>query len=554
MSPSVFMEVSGRYIHRSVSQWVELVWTVEKELAFLEYVESCGLGNWLDISAKLGSMSPLECRRHYESTYVSGIMSSVYKSPRSIMDLNTKDKSDDDLFAIRKAHFRVPLDFCKKLGLMPKRGDYECDYDNNAEMFIAQIRSDFLGDELYRDLALVRIDMFTEILRRRRLRHMVAAKLNLLTHALPKLIPLKATSNGHGNGHGHAMFDRSQLSGGGDKAARRRLISQRRCGGRMLQSTRCGHLFEKPGTSDNLPVEEAVKQPPSSIESLQDSGVAFSDSLSHSVPSVDTAATASASSPAEDMTTYEGNSRAASPTTAFTRPWHCSSPIVDFSPLGAVSSVNPSGIFPSLPISLPWIITKGSGASQHLSNVKEKSPNQSIRDISSSKPLANCCIPPHFAEPLKPLLRFLSPSEANKLLHQLHREHVLRQEIEQLQQLKRSQGVFLDDTHLAGEVMSAASGDSDESSPEDTRQGLASRTGAASMPLRRRRGIVFGATRRSKRRANRLSALVGVRRACGSRRSGANGSLSGSGVAPKSRGRPLLHNQGNRQQHQLIRM
>lgn len=109
-------------------------------------------------------------------------------------------------------------------------------------------------------------------------------------------------------------------------------------------------------------------------------------------------------------------------------------------------------------------------------------------------------------------------------------------------------------THLAGEAVSAAGGDSDESSPEDSRQGLASRTGGAAMPSRRRRGIAFGASRRSKRRVSRLSTLVRVRRECGSRSSGVNGSPTGITVAPRRRGRPSLHNQGNRQQPQQHRL
>ncbi|KAL5112640.1 Transcriptional adapter 2-beta [Taenia crassiceps] len=544
------------YSQKSVSKWAEFVWTVENELAFLEYVESCGLGNWLDVSSKLGNMSPLECRRHYESTYVSGIMSSVRKSPRHIMDLNTKDQSNNDFSAIYKASFRVPPDFCKKLGLMPKRDDYECDYDNNAETSIARIRSDFLDDELYRDLALARIDMFIEILRRRRLRHMVVTKLNLLAHVLPKLLPAKVTNSSHGDSPVSLVSGPSQLSGGSDKASRRRLISQRQLRRRMLPAPLCGHIGERSGNSDYLPIEGAVKQPPPSIESLQDSGVAFSESSIQSVPSVDTPATASASSPAEDMVPGEGNGRDASSSTTPTRPWSCSFPIVGSIPLGATSSVDPSGTYPSLSTPSSWTITKTNGTPQHLSIIKGKSLSHLDRDIYSSEPPANCCIPPHFAEPLKPLLRFLSPSEANILLHQLHREHVLRQEIEQLQQLKQSQGIFLSGTHLAGEVTAAAVGDSDESSPEDAGQGLALRAGGPVMSSRRRRGVAFGASRRSKRWANRFPTLVGPRRECESRRSDVNGSPTGSGVAPKRRGRPSLHNQGNRQQprHRLVHM
>ncbi|VDM31796.1 unnamed protein product [Hydatigera taeniaeformis] len=450
------------------------------------------------------------------------------------MESSTKDQLDDERVAIYKALLRVPPSFCKKLGLMPKRGDYECDYDNNAELSIARIRSDFLDDELYRDLTLARIDMFVEILRRRRMRHLVAAKLNLLTHVLPKLLPSKATSSSYGDSHVRAMSGQSQLSGGSSRPSRRCLISQRRFGQRMLQATRFGHIGERSGKLGDLSTEETVKQPPS-IESLQDSGVAFSESSIHSLPSLDTPGTASVSSPTEDAATCEDNSRDASSPTTLTRIWSFSLPSVGSNPLEVVSSVHPSEARLDIRI---------------LSSVYYYPPC-----ISFSPEFVVCCR--NFAEPLKPLLRFLSPSEANILLRQLHREHVLRQEIEQLQQLKKSQGIFLKGTHLAGEILSTTGNDSDGSSPEDTTRSLASRTGAVGMLSRRRRSIFFGVSRRSKRRVDRLSTPVGVERERGVRRGGATAFPTGNGVAPRRRGRPSLHNQGNRQQsqrHQLIHM
>lgn len=236
--------------------------------------------------------------------------------------------------------------------------------------------------------------MFIEILRRRRLRHIVATRLNLLTHALPKLFPSKVTSSSHGDNSVRLVSGPSQLIGGSDKASRRRLISQQRLRRRMLQTTRCGHISERSGNSDDLPTEEAVKQPPPSIESLQDSGVAFSESSIHSVPSMDTPATASVSSPAEDMVTGGGNSRNASPSTTPTTLRSCSFPIVGFVPLGAASSVDPSDVYPSLPTPSSWTITKTNGTPQHPSIVKGKSLNHSDQDIYSSVPPADCCIPP----------------------------------------------------------------------------------------------------------------------------------------------------------------
>ncbi|VDL98912.1 unnamed protein product [Schistocephalus solidus] len=80
----------------------------------------------------------------------------------------------------------------------------------------------------------------------------------------------------------------------------------------------------------------------------------------------------------------------------------------------------------------------------------------------NSKTAQNCCTPRCIAEPLKPFLRFLSASEAHMLLSELHREHILRQQVDQLEQLRLAGSDNFQNVRLDGTKLDADS-DSDDS-------------------------------------------------------------------------------------------
>ncbi|KAM7541548.1 hypothetical protein Aperf_G00000037472 [Anoplocephala perfoliata] len=476
--------------------------------------------------------------------YTTGVLSNFYKPKNPVLEGLTDDCPKE--LCLSKT--RIPHEYCKKLGLLPKRDDFECDYDNYAEVPIARVRCDLLGDELYRGLALACIDMYTERLRRRQLRHMLLANLNLLTHILPKLLPdvgsaAKATIGCHGGAQARTALDqwRRNYGGAGDKSATRKYqhvnVGRRRFG----RSVTAPQSTSMKSSSCTLLEESAAKTcPPSSVESFHDSGVGYSESPMHSVASVETSG-APNSSPVEDIGGNSGDSTPVPPP-IIGRPPQSTLPLED--EVCHLVSNTP----------------KKCGSPQNVSTLYTKPKNPLIFESISTVPPDKCCIPPYIADPLKPLLRFLSASEAKSLLNQLHKEHILRQEIEQLEQLKQSQSVFLNGTRLAGSTKSPPKADeSDDSASEEAGHKFPSQGGASTLTLsKRRRLCLFTSTKRAKQQCetcsppavNHQQHRLGLR----SRRISRSFSKSSTPVrgGTRRRGRPPLHHHGHRQHHQRL--
>ncbi|KAM3178691.1 hypothetical protein ACTXT7_002035 [Hymenolepis weldensis] len=85
----------------------------------------------------------MECVRHGAE---AGILANFYhpEPPIPERDFN------ESLGELCLSKTPIPRECCKKLGLKPKRDDFEYDYDNDAEIPITRIRVDFLGDDHYR--------------------------------------------------------------------------------------------------------------------------------------------------------------------------------------------------------------------------------------------------------------------------------------------------------------------------------------------------------------------------------------------------------------------
>nr|CDS33180.1 Transcriptional adapter 2B [Hymenolepis microstoma] len=482
----------------------------------------------------MGLVSPMECRNHFLSTYASGILANFYHPEPPIPERDFNDCSGE--LCLSKTP--IPRECCRKLGLKPKRDDFEYDYDNDAELPITRIRVDFLDDDHYRGLVLALVDMYEERLRRRRLHHVLLANLNLLTHLLPGLLPqhyapaaarATATSGYHNSGQARAVLDQSRRA---DSAlVRKRLVANQRrrrqqfLGRGFLAASRMKFPLGHQHLEDS---SVKSQQPPSSVESLHDSGVGYSESPLHSVPSVDNS---------NGVTNWSSVGDAAEGEKTPTKN--------DSTPVLETGVCHPPTANISRKVSLSQ------------TTMTDKKPlHKSIFDPPSAQETNKCCIPPYISEPLKPLLRFLSALEADTLLNQLHREHILRQEIEQLQQLKRSQNGFLNETRLAGcmtsptKVDSSEEESSDEEQPKKADQQFLTRTSIPSFTqLRRRRSrSLFNCVRRGAKRHTETT--VPPPRVChrtGLRSDRATGSTSRSSRGTKRRGRPPLHHQGSRQ-------
>ena len=140
-------------------------WTAEEELLLLEGIEMFGMGNWKDIAEHVATKSDRKCEAHYMIAYLS----TPDSMPR-LRDEQGDDDDDDDVTMVdaepttsdaaaaagankvqpaastpRKSRGAAPLAMPERLGgselagYMPLRGDFDVEYDNEAELILADM-------------------------------------------------------------------------------------------------------------------------------------------------------------------------------------------------------------------------------------------------------------------------------------------------------------------------------------------------------------------------------------------------------------------------------
>ncbi|GAB5356804.1 hypothetical protein AAMO2058_000320300 [Amorphochlora amoebiformis] len=113
-------------------------WGADEELLLLEAIEQCGFGNWVDIADHIGTKTKEECERHYEDIYLSN-QSSDPPVPSLTRPLVPKAAKPPDPvvgaqenYTGSKANHRPGS--CKGLlGYLPKRGDFDQEWENDSE-------------------------------------------------------------------------------------------------------------------------------------------------------------------------------------------------------------------------------------------------------------------------------------------------------------------------------------------------------------------------------------------------------------------------------------
>jgi transcriptional adapter 2-alpha len=119
-------------------------WGADEEILLLECIHSCGLGNWVDIADQLETKSPQQCEEHYYGEYINSKTAPFPDLTREFKGL--VDKRD-----------RMRLPPCPKptppqpsgpvlqdSGFMPKRQEFETEYFNEAELLLADMRTNGL--------------------------------------------------------------------------------------------------------------------------------------------------------------------------------------------------------------------------------------------------------------------------------------------------------------------------------------------------------------------------------------------------------------------------
>lgn len=156
-------------------------WNADEELLLLEGIEMYGLGNWKTIAEHVNTKSDKKCEQHYMQMYLSSKTSPL---PEVMLENGgdgdaAKEEGGEDWAALPK---KEQLPGCNLAGYMPLRGDFDVEYDNDAELILADM--EFLEDDhpTERELKLRMIDIYNAKLDERERRKKFAIERGLLDY------------------------------------------------------------------------------------------------------------------------------------------------------------------------------------------------------------------------------------------------------------------------------------------------------------------------------------------------------------------------------------
>ncbi|CAF1537766.1 unnamed protein product [Adineta ricciae] len=128
-------------------------WLCNDEMNLIEAIETCGLGNWIDIAAKL-SRNQFDCQTHFEDIYLSRLnnpYSIYFQSFRNTKQLIGENQINEKDFANQSIIYPpllIDSEQQKTLTYMPQRDEYEREYLNEDENRLPILTNDqdFLED------------------------------------------------------------------------------------------------------------------------------------------------------------------------------------------------------------------------------------------------------------------------------------------------------------------------------------------------------------------------------------------------------------------------
>lgn len=168
---------------------IDETWRAHEELALLEAIELYGLGSWHDVANAVGSRTAEECRKRYQTVYVENFFGrrtwgAVDESNYNILDHTCRDEQPLSPSFSKPAKDKI-VDISRdqqiRLGYMPRRDDYEFEFDNEAEFLISKLPVNAYDDtDAEKRLKLGHINLYRERLRERFRIKRVALEYNLV--------------------------------------------------------------------------------------------------------------------------------------------------------------------------------------------------------------------------------------------------------------------------------------------------------------------------------------------------------------------------------------
>ena len=122
-------------------------WTIEEEILLLGAIDSCGLGNWEEISQNLGTKTALECKVHYFSVYLESDTPPIpdvrVREPLELpppLPFDTAPTQscpscghERNTMFLNKKEKNTPAEL---IGYMPRRGEFDTEFNNRIETIV----------------------------------------------------------------------------------------------------------------------------------------------------------------------------------------------------------------------------------------------------------------------------------------------------------------------------------------------------------------------------------------------------------------------------------
>ncbi|TGZ66360.1 hypothetical protein CRM22_005356 [Opisthorchis felineus] len=162
-------------------------WGANEEQQLLEALEHYGVGNWEDVSLKVETRSPLECMEHYGAYYLDTMLGSntlCQSAPTPRVTDHTADSSQSTPTMQPSPAVYMEVEDQQLLGYMPARGDFERDYDNDAESILCRLHPSFSYDDLEDALKVAQVGIYMQRLRERQRRKEIAREHGLIAPIL----------------------------------------------------------------------------------------------------------------------------------------------------------------------------------------------------------------------------------------------------------------------------------------------------------------------------------------------------------------------------------
>lgn len=157
-------------------------WTATEELKLLDALSECGIGNWSDIAKYVSSKCAKECESHYLQHYIyapQGLLKGIGSEASNLASCELAPVpygvSGDPPRPVLGSQQQADM-----AGYMAARGDFAYEFDNFAEMDVADLDFSHCEDNLHKELQLAMVSMYQDRLRERARRKWLVRKHGLV--------------------------------------------------------------------------------------------------------------------------------------------------------------------------------------------------------------------------------------------------------------------------------------------------------------------------------------------------------------------------------------